>query len=288
MIKYSSPGIYIEEASKRIEPMKLRISGLTGFIGIAEKGPLHKGIRLKNFQDFLNIYGSFVSYGNLAYAVFGFFNAGGNECIVVRTAHQSRQDDEESRMNSTAPAVLKLESLLETGKELIMTARSPGGWGNRVNVKLWYTPLFSRPLSGKVGKTWIELESCAEFLPGDYVRIQGESLIEYHQVQNVTKNRLTFAFPLKSNCKPAEVQIYCEKLRVSVLVNYRKIIEEYLHLSLNPGDENYFIEHINARSGLVEISSPEPGLHREVYYEHLQGGEKWSYGDYPGRFYRLL
>ena len=93
MPTYKSPGVYEEKETKKVRPLQLVKTGVAGFIGIAQKGPLHSVQHLNSWNDFVRIFGGFVPYGYLAYAVYGFFSNGGDECYVVRVAHTGDTDD---------------------------------------------------------------------------------------------------------------------------------------------------------------------------------------------------
>ena len=57
---------------------------MTGFIGVAEKGPIDEAVKVFNFTEYQNRYGGFLSYSYLSHAVFQFFNNGGTQCYIVR------------------------------------------------------------------------------------------------------------------------------------------------------------------------------------------------------------
>jgi phage tail sheath protein FI len=69
---------------------------IAGFLGFAERGPLvdpnetdpgkrvQAAVKLTSWNDFRLIFGGFLPYGYLAYAVRGFFASGGETCYVVR------------------------------------------------------------------------------------------------------------------------------------------------------------------------------------------------------------
>ena len=99
-MNYKVPGVYIEDDSQRIEPLKISKECLTGFLGVAEKGPVDKGVRIKSFNEFLEIFGGFTEYSYLAYSVYGYFLSGGKECIVVRVAHKNDNDESKFRCES--------------------------------------------------------------------------------------------------------------------------------------------------------------------------------------------
>ncbi|HEX7317562.1 MAG TPA: phage tail sheath C-terminal domain-containing protein [Pyrinomonadaceae bacterium] len=122
MRKYRTPGVYFERqdtASPLIGPLRTDIAG---FVGIAERGPLHEAVKLESLAQFTNVFGGKVAQGYLAYAVDGFFTNGGQTCWVVRVA-----DKEKARAAA-------LDIFDESGERRLLAVRagSPGAWGNNV------------------------------------------------------------------------------------------------------------------------------------------------------------
>ena len=285
MIKYSSPGIYIESSPKSIESIKLVVSGLTGFIGITEKGPLHKGIKVKNFKEFKNIFGGFVSYGYLAYAVFGFFSAGGKECIVVRTAHINKNSDSDES-NAVNKAFLSLRSTDDEENCLTIRANSEGTWGNLIKVKLWYNLLKSTVLvaDAKEGQDWIEIQSTDDFKSNDYICLRTNGFYEYNKIRSITGNRILLHSKLKHSYQESAGKNFCEKLMISFTVIYGEVVEEYLYLSLNNTDADYYLDHINKSSQLITLEKHGEAVPVEFFYENLQHGRNGILGLTPGDF----
>ena len=81
---YKTPGLYLRGIGTETLPPLL--SAVTGMIGVAERGPLNSPQPLKNWGEFLEVFGGFISYSHLPDSVFGFFLNGGEKCYVVRVA----------------------------------------------------------------------------------------------------------------------------------------------------------------------------------------------------------
>jgi hypothetical protein len=76
--------------------VRLVRTDITGFVGFAERGPLPDAnetdpgkralaaVKLNSWDDYRRIFGGFLPYSYLAYAVRGFFATGGKTCYVVR------------------------------------------------------------------------------------------------------------------------------------------------------------------------------------------------------------
>jgi len=87
MGQFLSSGIFISEPPPRIRNQPTIASAVAGFIGIAESGPIGVATALTSYEEFVNIFGGFITAGELALQVRQFFLLGGSSCFVVRTAH---------------------------------------------------------------------------------------------------------------------------------------------------------------------------------------------------------
>ncbi|MBN2442087.1 MAG: phage tail sheath family protein, partial [Spirochaetales bacterium] len=291
MRRYIIPGVYIEPALKKIESIKITKKCLVGFIGLAEKGPLHEPIKITHFKEFLNIFGGFTHYAYLAHAVFGFFNCGGKECIVVRTAHlTNNENDEAETKNSAAKAFLLLKDS-EANDALTIAAQSEGMWGDEIQVKLWYAPDVTTKMKDKAasGSTTLQVHSTEDLNPGDCLCIYGNDKKEYRRLSSVEGTTIRFTSPLRHEYDSEKEQIFCEKLLVNLLVIHKKTIEEYLYLSLNPDSINYYINEINDQSELITLKetllpNDEHPIPEEVFFKNLNSGRNGILGLTPADF----
>lgn len=127
MPEYLTPGVYFEFLDTALAVQGVR-TDIAGFVGLAERGPLHQPVRLESWRQFQAAFGSFVPYGFLAYAVKGFFENGGRTCYVVRIAGEM-----------AARATLTLKN--RTGDDVIrISAKNEGMWGNQITVLLQTRP----------------------------------------------------------------------------------------------------------------------------------------------------
>ncbi|HEU5013485.1 MAG TPA: phage tail sheath C-terminal domain-containing protein [Roseiflexaceae bacterium] len=124
MFGYTTPGVYFEwqdTASHDMQPARVDIAG---FVGIAERGPLHRPVRVESWNQFVSRFGRHTTQGFLAYAVQGFFANGGRTCWVVRVADPSR----------ATYASLDIVAAMFGNQKLRLTATSPGTWAHRLHV----------------------------------------------------------------------------------------------------------------------------------------------------------
>ena len=84
-VRYRTPGVYFERP--QVPPgLHIRRTDVAGFLGIAQRGPLHKPTRVESPDQFRSVFGSAQANAYLSHAVEGFFQNGGVACYVVRVA----------------------------------------------------------------------------------------------------------------------------------------------------------------------------------------------------------
>jgi phage tail sheath protein FI len=104
MVTYLTPGIY-RRPQPVATPAVLQVrTDIAGFAGYTERGPFppyapttdssdpYRPPRLSSWKEFQTIYGGFIEYGYLAYAVRAFFETGGATCYVARVAAMDAVD----------------------------------------------------------------------------------------------------------------------------------------------------------------------------------------------------
>ncbi len=124
MAEYLTPGVYFEPQEAATPVIRRLRMDIAGFVGITERGPLDTPVPINSWRQFQSLFGNFVPYSFLAYAVKGFFENGGRTCFIVRIAG-----------NDAAKASLVLKSNDNTDV-LRITAANEGSWGNRIAIAL--------------------------------------------------------------------------------------------------------------------------------------------------------
>ena len=121
---YRTPGVYFEWLARTRTVLEPR-TDIAGFVGIAERGPLHRPVRVESWNAFTSTFGAHIAAGYLAYAVEAFFANGGRTCWVVRVADPTK----------ARRAAIELDD--DGGSPALgLTARTPGSWANRLLVTL--------------------------------------------------------------------------------------------------------------------------------------------------------
>src|SRR5262245_36412598 len=86
MLAYLTPGVYFERADAVVPAVTALRTDITGFVGIAVRGALHRAVPVQSWRQFQATFGTFFGSGYLAYSVKAFFENGGRKCYVVRVA----------------------------------------------------------------------------------------------------------------------------------------------------------------------------------------------------------
>ena len=173
----TAPGLYLQGAETPPLPLD---SAITGFVGVPERGPINSPQPLTGWSDYGDTFGGFVPFGYLAESVFGFFLNGGEKCWVTRAADTSRIGviTPAGTCVQAAPLATAAANFVDhTGAPAIrIAALDPGGWGNRLGVRISTSAL--RPLRiatlthrTTAGATQITLDSIIDLRPGAAIRI---------------------------------------------------------------------------------------------------------------------
>lgn len=149
-IRQRAPGVYVEWLDANRQQLDVGRTDVAGFIGIAERGPVHAPVKIESMRQFVTVFGAHIERGCLAYAVEGFFANGGRTCWVVRVTDASAQ-----------PARLRIK--VPGRGTLVVEAVSSGTWGNRIELG----PLWSRD-------TIVGLTAREEGRPSQVIRFEDE------------------------------------------------------------------------------------------------------------------
>jgi uncharacterized protein len=128
MPRHLTPGVYFERPTPRETPSPQR-TDVVGFVGLAERGPLHVPARISSWREYQQLFGGFLRYSYLAYGVRAFFENGGRACWVVRIA-------DESRARSAAMKLMDKEKGEDGRVSYYVKASSPGTWGDKLAVSV--------------------------------------------------------------------------------------------------------------------------------------------------------
>jgi hypothetical protein len=280
MVNPQIPGIYVDPQKYVLNPLRIDKRCLTGFVGIAERGPLHTPVTVTSFDEYLKTFGSFETAGNLPLSVYNYFKCGGAECVIVRVANEKCAKSAQLKIKCTG------------GGKVIFEALSEGTWGNYIAAHVWH----ESDIISKVNEVdtvegmWIASDE-EETAVNDVMRI---SLFGQKVIRNIVKkegNRLYLDKPLKllGNIEDPVRDMKLEKVYVSVSLSHKDYRENFLHLSMNPVSKRYFVSYINERSRLCGVSSDMArGIIKPVFSMFASGGidgiAEMTAGDFIGHY----
>jgi hypothetical protein len=280
MVSVQIPGIYVKPQEYRLNPLQIDKRCVAGFVGIAERGPLHTPVAVSSFDEYLKIFGSFDTVGNLPFSVYSFFKCGGAECVVVRAANEKHAKK------------ASLELKRSGGGMALFEALSEGSWGNYISARIWHEADEMEKaceVDAVEGKWIASNEEGIEVNDAVQISLLGQKITR--NIIRKDENRLYLDRPLKLLGKvedPAR-EIKLEKAYVSVSLSCKGRNENFLHLSMNPASERYFASYINGRSRLCTVRADAgSGIIKPVFSRHAAGGRdgvaEMTAGDLIGRY----
>lgn len=144
--------VVIQEEEPQVRPIDGTEVSLTGFVGVTERGPMGLGPLLSSPDDYRKIYGGYTTDGDVAQAVDGFFQNGGQQCYVVRICHFSDVTDPSTATAVTAESAAILDHHATTpASTLKIKAKYPGAWAASYSAKV------TAPTDGVTGHFNIEV-----------------------------------------------------------------------------------------------------------------------------------
>jgi phage tail sheath protein FI len=280
MPKTLVPGIYLEEQKYVLNNLHIEGKCLTGFVGIAERGPLHTPVLISSFDEYLNAFGSFDTAGNLPFAVYNYFKCGGSECIIIRIANEKYACHASLKIKGSGRGYALLE------------AKTPGIWGNYISARIWHeAEEIKRILEIDTEKgSWISLDY-ENLSVSDILRISISGRQMYRTINKKEGNRCYLDIPLKILLKVEDPAhgIKIEKTFVSLSLSCKGDQENFLHLSMNPKSSRYYLNYINSRSRLCTIQAYKlQGILMPFFVLHASGGKEgtaeMTEGDFIGYY----
>lgn len=125
MAEYLYPGVYVEEKKFGTPPMTGGSTSTGAFVGFAPRGPVGVPVFVTSWTDFVNKFAlgadsPYMKNAYLAYAVYGFFNNGGQRMWIVRATDGTH-----------ATATVEIPN----GEASIkVSAKDAGTWANDVKI----------------------------------------------------------------------------------------------------------------------------------------------------------
>lgn len=239
----------MEEFESGGRPLEGVSTSTAGFLGLAERGPVEGLPELvTSFADFQRKFGAYLSenaFGEfrfLAYAVEHFFINGGGRCYVMRVA----------------PADAKVAA--STGSPLSVTAKNPGAWGDKIKVVIVPSGKAKTQILEVAGdvsdSTQYRVKNSAGFNPGDRVKFNSGSSMQYSVVVSAQDNVVTLADHLEGDGDVVDIGLIPERTlstcEFNLTVLYKDEAELFENVSLNVSAANY-VTKLLAKSNLIMV-----------------------------------
>ncbi|QQS49047.1 MAG: phage tail sheath subtilisin-like domain-containing protein [Acidobacteriota bacterium] len=116
----SYPGVYIEEIPSGVRTITGVATSITAFIGWAPKGAVDRAELVLSWSDYDRKFGGLNRDSLMSYAVYHFFNNGGQRAYIVRLVTSGSQ----TATDNAVAAEVTLDNKLK------VMASNPGEWGN--------------------------------------------------------------------------------------------------------------------------------------------------------------
>ncbi len=126
MRSFETPGVYSERADANSGGVDALRTDIAGFVGIAERGPLHLAVPVESYRQFQAWFGDTIANGYLAYTARAFFENGGRRMWGVRVASSA----------ATAAGITVFDDQPVPQPLWRIEASSVGSWGNALAVRL--------------------------------------------------------------------------------------------------------------------------------------------------------
>jgi uncharacterized protein len=154
-VTLSYPGVYIEELPSGTHTITGVATSIAAFVGWAAQGPADQATLIQSWSDFANQFGGLDARSYLGYAVNQFFGNGGQQAYIVRLESGATSASVTitgldfyltPNYPLTSPPTFSAVAAIATQGTggLVITAASPGEWGNSYAVKIQPLPDLTR------------------------------------------------------------------------------------------------------------------------------------------------
>jgi phage tail sheath protein FI len=242
---YQTPGVYHERSDASGGGIAVLRTDVAGFVGIAERGPLHLAVPVESQRQFDAWFGQPIANGYLAYSARGFFENGGRRVWVVRVAS-----------DAASPAALTLSDAL--GPAWRVEASSPGVWGNRLTLRI--NEVRSAQARGAVNAgdpRCVHLPTVAGLTRGSLLELRAAGVSERAVIESIdaVRSRIRLRTPLATISAGAEPLLEAIAYTVAVL-DAGRLIAVFEQLSLVPEHPRYGPAILAMPWQSVDVESP--------------------------------
>jgi hypothetical protein len=165
--------------SRRGEPLRPERLDVTGFVGVAPRGPVDEPAIVQSWSEYRWVFGDVQGPGLLGHAVRAFFAQGGARAVVLRVSPLPRWPDP-----AALAAVARHDLVLaapDTGRALTVAvlARNEGTWGADLSVSCAFDAVQRFTATARPGPADgfdLDLPDGVALPPGSLLRLRGPGL----------------------------------------------------------------------------------------------------------------
>jgi hypothetical protein len=261
-----APGVYLRGLAS---PPAVQLSAVAGFVGTAERGPLHRPQAIRSRDEYLAVFGDRVGYAILPDVVFGFYRNGGGKCYVVRAADIADHSADNPAGGCPRVDVLRAAQFVVkdvNGHPTIgIAAINEGRWGNRLQVppavpgsrrNMLLTTLAS---AAARGDSFVSVVDSADFAPNMAIQLAPPAnpfAAIAATVSAVDGSKLRLALPLAAPLV-AGTMVLGQGFKLTVRLDQQ--VEVFDDLSLSPVNARYFVSTINGPDDLPYLERQAQG-----------------------------
>jgi hypothetical protein len=262
-----APGLYLRALES--EPPLAPQTAVTAFVGVAERGPLHVPQPVRNWGEYVEVFGGTWGHGFMAESVYAFFLNGGEKAYAVRVGRTlpeaARADcptQERLAVAGNTTAIVDASGL----PTISLRARNEGAWGNRLrallrrdgSAEMEVARLTASAVSGAIA---IEVDFVYDLRPGATVRLTHRDNAfakSTHQVTIINEaTRLVTFSPGLGRDYPAGSVVSSRGFALEVTDGRR--LEVFDNLSMRPAHSQYFADVVNGAAGDAYVDAARKG-----------------------------
>ena len=117
--------VIVQEEEPRIRNIQGVATAVTATVGITERGPVGVSTLTTSFEEWVKVFGSFISDSDLTIAVQGFYDNGGSQLYTNRTVHYTDITNPASKTSAAATLNLATGATAPTSGTVLGTNAAP-------------------------------------------------------------------------------------------------------------------------------------------------------------------
>ncbi|MGH3796782.1 MAG: phage tail sheath subtilisin-like domain-containing protein [Pseudonocardiaceae bacterium] len=135
------PGVYIDELPSAVRTITGVPTSIAAFVGTAPRGAVDRPVHITSWADYEREFGGLDKTSEMSYAVYQFYLNGGSEAEIVRIVPAKPDPVPAPGAGVPAPTypeTATLELYVDGTNKVVLTAVSPGEWGNKLRARVDY------------------------------------------------------------------------------------------------------------------------------------------------------